>query len=308
MTGSIKITQLPAAATLTGTEQLPTVQGGITKRTNINDIALLVENSITANGELRVSRVDNISEGGRLILSRASDNADGYFWQTFGSGSTPVFRVVKAFGTPAQIFTITDSGAVTVTGPLTLPASNPTDPNHAARKTYVDAGDVWVKIADTAVTNSTIIDVTGFSLQDYRQVRLLLLGARPSSTVGSGSTTLQLYRNGTLVTTGYEWQRLTGSGSTASAAVAVSVANIEMTFSGIVAAPFFARVDILQPTSTDNPLFYAEVFYSTTSTAYVNIVSGRAAGGSSWTDGFRITAPVAFQNNIGRVVVMGLKP
>jgi hypothetical protein len=90
-------------------------------------------------GDLRVDRDDTGSEGGRLISRRASDNADGYFWQTFGAGSTPAFRLVKAFGTPAQIFTISDSGAVTMTGPLTLPASNPTDPNHATRKAYVDA-------------------------------------------------------------------------------------------------------------------------------------------------------------------------
>jgi hypothetical protein len=264
MTSNIKITELPAAATLTGAEQLPAVQGGITKRTTVDGIvlhgissnqlaaagpvetsgltitsgclvgrsssgvgpvqeitvgaglsinggqlqatvanaypqtggllngtlilqpgttsapslqfkndtdtglyhasndtfglvtggaervrianaevtvnpSLVVDNAIRARGDLRVDRTDTNSEGGRLVSRRASDNADGYYWQTFGSSSTPTFRLMRAFGTPTQMLSISDSGAMTVTGPLMLPSSNPTDPNHATRKAYVDA-------------------------------------------------------------------------------------------------------------------------------------------------------------------------
>jgi hypothetical protein len=66
-------------------------------------------------------------------------------------------------------------------------------------------------------------------------------------------------------------------------------------------------IDITQSDSGNNVVLYANVFYTNPNTV-INMVAGRATGGSSWTDGFRITAPVAFQNNIGRVVVMGLKP
>lgn len=87
--------------------------------------------------DLRVDRADFAAEGGRIVSRRAFDNADGYYWQTFGSGSSPAFRLVKAFGTPAQIMTIEDSGAVTLTGPVSLPGA-PTAPLHAATKAYVD--------------------------------------------------------------------------------------------------------------------------------------------------------------------------
>jgi hypothetical protein len=87
--------------------------------------------------ELRVDRADTGSEGGRLVSRRASDNADGYYWQTHGSGSTPVFRLVRAFGTPTVMLNISDSGAVTFTGALTLPGA-PTASLHAATKGYVD--------------------------------------------------------------------------------------------------------------------------------------------------------------------------
>jgi hypothetical protein len=200
------------------------------------------------------------------------------------------------------------SGAVTLEAPLTLPASNPTDPNHATRKAYVDAGDLWVKLADAAVTNSSTIDVTGFSLQNYRMVQMLLLGAQLSSTQGSGNTTMQVYRGGTLVSTGYEWQRLTGSGTGAGGATITNDASVTLTFSGMTTAPVFMTINITQSSSGNNAVFYANVFYNSSSSTAINLVAGRATGGSNWTDGFRITPPVAFQNNIGRVIVLGLQP
>jgi hypothetical protein len=105
-------------------------------------------------GDLRVDRSDAGSEGGRLISRRASDNADGYFWQTFGTGSAPVFRLVRAFGTPAQILTISDTGAVTLTGALTL-AGAPAAELHAATKGYVDRA-----IAAAAPTTEQVLAAT----------------------------------------------------------------------------------------------------------------------------------------------------
>lgn len=105
-------------------------------------------------GDLRVDRSDAGSEGGRLISRRASDNADGYFWQTFGAGSAPVFRLVRAFGTPVQVLWVSDSGAVTLTGALTLPGA-PTAELHAATKGYVDGA-----IAAAAPTTEQVLTAT----------------------------------------------------------------------------------------------------------------------------------------------------
>jgi hypothetical protein len=200
------------------------------------------------------------------------------------------------------------SGAVTLEAPLTLPASNPTDPNHAARKAYVDARDIWERLVDAAVSNSSTIDVTGFSLQDYRMVQVQLLGPQLSSTQGSGSTTLQVYRGGTLVTTGYEWQRLTASSAAVNGGSIANDSSVTLTFNGMTTAPVFMTIDITQSNSGNNVVLHANVFYHTTSAPVINLVAGRATGGSGWADGFRITPPVAFQNNIGRIVVLGLKP
>jgi hypothetical protein len=200
------------------------------------------------------------------------------------------------------------TGAMTLEAPLTLPASDPTDANHAARKAYVDAGDRWVTLVDAAVTNSTTIDVTGFSLQNYRLIKVLLLGARLSSASASGSTTARVYRNGSLVTTGYNWQRLTTSGGTATAGNVNNDADVTLTFNGMSTDPVFMDIAITQSASNNNAIFYANVFYNTTSAPVINTVAGRATGGSGWTDGIRIIAPDTFQNNVGRVVVLGLKP
>jgi hypothetical protein len=200
------------------------------------------------------------------------------------------------------------SGAVTLTAPLTLPASDPTNANHAARKAYVDAGDRWVTLVDAAVTNSTTIDVTGFSLQNYRMIKVLLLGARLSSASASGSTTARVYRGGSLVTTGYDWQRLTTSGGTATAGNVNNDADVTLTFNGMSTDPVFMDINITQSASSNSAIFYANVFYNTTSAPVINTVAGRATGGSGWTDGIRITAPDTFQNNVGRIVVLGLKP
>jgi hypothetical protein len=307
MTSSIKITQLPVAATLTGAEQLPTVQGGITKRTNINDIVLAAKDAITAGGELRVGRLDNNSEGGRLISCRASDNNDGYFLQTFGSGSTPVFRVVKAFGTPTQVFTINDSGAVTVTGPLTLPASNPTNSNHATRKAYVDTGDRWVTLVDAAIASSTIIDVTGFSLADYYLVTVHVFEAFPT-TNSSIDVHVQVYRNGSLVSTGYTscWFALSQAGT--SHGGLSNHSDCRLTFGGIQNQPLNSQITISQ-------LFAPGWVFLDVQTVHqenLNVLQAprvhcRLTSGSGWVDGFRIVSPVSLTANGGRVVVMGLK-
>jgi hypothetical protein len=201
------------------------------------------------------------------------------------------------------------SGAVTLEAPLTLPASNPTDPNHAARKGYVDAGDVWVKLADAAVSNSTIIDVTGWSLQDYRQVTVMLLGPRLSSS-SSSATTAQVYRNGSLVNTGYTFVRAAAAASSVGVSTTSNAANLILSWSsGFNTDPVLATIILAQSSNSANVSFdILNSFFDSQPVFVSHRISGVVTGGSGWVDGFRITAPVAFQNNVGRIVVLGLKP
>jgi hypothetical protein len=201
------------------------------------------------------------------------------------------------------------SGAVTLEAPLTLPASNPTDANHAARKAYVDAGDVWVKLADAPISNSTVIDVTGFSLQNYRMVQMLLLGAQLSSS-SSSATTAQVYRNGSLVNTGYNFVRYAAAAGSVGALTTNNAANLIMTWtSGFNTDPVLATIILAQSSNSANVSFdILNSFFDSNSVFVSHRNSGIVTGGSGWVDGFRITAPVAWQSNIGRVIVMGLKP
>jgi hypothetical protein len=194
------------------------------------------------------------------------------------------------------------------TQPQTLPASNPTDPNHATRKAYVDAGDVWVKLTDAAVTNSTIIDVTGFSLQDYRMVQVQLLGARVSSNTAD-NLEFRIYRDGSLINTAYSFVRILASGSSVTAG-SIDTTRLALTNQGLVGAyPAFSTVDIVQPQLGGGVMLRANTTYVNSSDApTIWQACCTQYSGSGWVDGIRITAPVAFQNNVGRIVVMGLKP
>jgi hypothetical protein len=211
-----------------------------------------------------------------------------------------------ALGTPVVITRA--SGAVTLQAPLTLPASNPTDPNHATRKGYVDAGDLWLKLTDVAVSNNTIIDVTGFSLQNYRMVQVLLLGARVSSNT-SDRLDFRIYRDSSLVTTAYSFVRILASGASVTAGSA-DTNRLELTSQGVIAAyPVFATVDIVQPQLSGGVTLRANTTYVNASDIPTTWQAHCAQySGSGWVDGIRIIAPVAFQNNIGRIVVLGLKP
>jgi hypothetical protein len=202
------------------------------------------------------------------------------------------------------------SGAVTLEAPLTLPASNPTDANHATRKAYVDAGDVSVKLVDTTPSNNTVIDITGFSLQDYRMVTVHLLGTQLSSSPSSGMTA-QLYRGGSLVNTGYTFIRVAAGGSAVVASTTNNGSNagLSWTVNYQGTSPLFMTFEITQFASGNNAVYRLDSAYLDTASAPIVLWSGGIlSSGSGWVDGVRITAPVAFQNAVGRVVVMGIKP
>jgi uncharacterized protein YjbI with pentapeptide repeats len=245
-------------------------------------------NRVTA--DARYAQLTGAAFSGSVVVPNAT--ADGH-----------ALNRVTADGRYAQL-----TGAA-FTGAVTLPASDPTNANHAARKAYVDAGDVWVKLADAPISNSTIIDVTGFSLQNYRVVQVLLLGAQLSSS-SSSATTAQVYRNGSLVNTGYTFVRTAAGASTIAASTTSNAANLIITWTlGANTDPMRATIILAQSSNSANVLFEVfNSFFDSQPLLLSHRVSGAVTGGSGWVDGIRITAPAAFQNNVGRIVVLGLKP
>jgi membrane-bound metal-dependent hydrolase YbcI (DUF457 family) len=211
--------------------------------------------------------------------------------------------------TPAGVTGFAPLTGATFTGAVTLPASDPTDVNHAARKGYVDAGDVWVKLVDAAIANSTVIDLTGFSLQNYRQITVMLLGASLSS-ASSNNILAEIFRNGLLVTTGYFFVRETAAGTTMTVASNNNHPLFGLTFNGVNTNPLMSVIDIVQPSSNNDVVIYAYTVHRDSPTGNINNYRTGVIinGGSGWTDGVRITAPTAFVANAGRIVVLGLKP
>jgi hypothetical protein len=193
------------------------------------------------------------------------------------------------------------------TQPQTLPASNPTDPNHATRKAYVDAGDRWVTLVDAAIANSAVIDVSGFSLADYHLLEINLLNVFVT-TASPNNVGLQIYRNGSLVTSQYSMNNRV----TSVASIAVSRVNnssfLPVTDGGVSATNLTAKITIAQQSNGDFVYIDATCFYISNANFYeVFCSTGFVFGGSGWLNGFRIQMPVNLQANIGRLVVMGVK-
>jgi hypothetical protein len=212
-----------------------------------------------------------------------------------------------ALGTPVVINRA--SGAVTLEAPLTLPASNPTDANHAARKAYVDelvaAAGIWGKIVDVAVTNSTVIDVTGFSLANYQMVVVYLTGARIPT--NNSSITAQIYRDGSLVTSNYS----AVSEAAAAESLAVSTgtgASVSIAVAIVTNEPVGGMVAITQGGSSERPQLQIQSIHTRTNGLTAFRAGCVVSSGSGWVTGVRVTSSSAFQNNVGRIIVLGLKP
>jgi len=283
----------------------------------------------TFTGDLSISRSDpvlllNKTASGQVVRVIGALNGAwrwgielGQWSPETGSNAGSDFVIVRyndsgeGLGIPLAINRAT--GAVTLEAPLTLPASNPTDANHATRKAYVDelvdAAGKWEKVVDVAVTNSTVIDVTGFSLQNYRMATLLLVGAQVSS-ASTGAIVLQVYRNGALVNTGYNYVRHTAVASTHGVSTHNTSGHV-INFDGIDVNPILIKNYITQTASNREPVIMTRslhVSYGGYNSMVIHRVNGRVTAGSGWVNGFRISAPVEFQNNVGRVIVLGLKP
>jgi hypothetical protein len=174
----------------------------------------------------------------------------------------------------------------------------------------VAQASIWEKIADATVSNSTIIDITGFSLQNYRMVRVMLLGVRLSSAAPSPAiSTMRIYRGGTLVTAGYIGYNISviNDGISGFASSSGS-ASIVLTSLGLSTDPLFIPIDIAQTANNLDVLLYTQIFYISQNSSHFNIMASRITSGSAWVDGIRITFPNALQANVGRIIVLGLKP
>jgi hypothetical protein len=144
-------------------------------------------------------------------------------------------------------------------------------------------------------------------LADYHLVQVHLLNVLPTGTA-TGDTTLQAYRGGSLVTSGYSFVRLAFSQNGPSAVASSNQSSHSITSFGIRSERVLARINISQTASDQLAIFETVGFFQENANIMcVFNAFGRATGGSGWVDGLRITSPVDLTANVGRLVVMGLK-
>lgn len=114
----IKISELPAAGALGGTEIVPLVQSGVTKRTTLSAIASFVQAAITL-----VTRATNLAGGanGSVPYQSAADTtamlaagSAGALLQTNGAGA-PSWVTVLANGTTATTQSVNDNSTKVAT-------------------------------------------------------------------------------------------------------------------------------------------------------------------------------------------------
>jgi hypothetical protein len=168
-------------------------------------------------------------------------------------------------------------------------------------------GDVWVKLVDVAPTNSTTIDITGFNLQNYHQISVLLIGVNFAADL-SNNIALYVFRNSTLVTTGYSSVRETATGTTMTVSTLSNANNFLLTSNLVKAFPTTIAFDCFQKVVNSDVFLQTRAIHWNSSPALQNYrSSGITNGGSGWVTGFRIDSPTAFQAGVGRIVVLGLK-
>lgn len=165
-----------ASPTFTGTVSLPTTN---------------TSGSLTINnGILKAGRVSASNEGGEIQLARSSDDSTYWSIDSYGSGSSPSFRIFNSTGTVAV--EIDGSGNPILNGSPTAPtASSGTNNTQIATTAFVrnaNSGNVIQTIVTTLNTSYTrgsataIADVTGFSASitpkfSNSQILILIQGA-----------------------------------------------------------------------------------------------------------------------------------
>ena len=182
----VKISQLPAATTpLAGTEEVPLVQSGTTKKATVDDIAAAVDVGVTSvTGTAPV-----VSSGGAtpaISMAAANGSTDGYLtstdWTTFNSK----YSTGGALGTPSSgtatnltglplstgvtgILPVANGGSGTAT-PSLVAGSNVTItgtwPNQTVNSTASGSGTVTSVATGTGLTGGPITTSGTISLAD----------------------------------------------------------------------------------------------------------------------------------------------
>lgn len=109
--GGFRVTN---AATPTGSTDLATkgyIDGSYMPKSGGTFTGATVHTYIT------VQRQDSVSEGGEILLSRASDNGAGIYLDCFGSGTAPDFRVINSSGS-VMVTVNGSSGAISTGGQI----------------------------------------------------------------------------------------------------------------------------------------------------------------------------------------------
>jgi hypothetical protein len=232
----IKISQLPAATTpLAGTEVLPLVQSGATKKVTVADLRATAVTAVTGTAPV-------VSSGGltpAISMAAASTSANGYLtstdWNTFNGKQAAGSYLVSggALGTPSSGTATNLTGLPLTTGVTgTLPVAN----GGTGVTTSTGTGATVLSTSPTLVTpilgtptSGVATNLTGLPLTTG------VTGVLPVANGGNGTATPSLVA-GTNVTVTGTWPNqtvnATASGSGTVTSVAVSGGTTGLTTSG----------------------------------------------------------------------------
>jgi hypothetical protein len=188
--GTIVNADINASAAIAGTKVAPNFGSQ-----NIQTTGTLSVTGVAAIGATKFNRQDTSHEGGEIQLARASDNAAGWFIDSYGSGSAPHMRIYDG-ETSTQRVVIDGSGNVGInsaspTSKLTVVDNSAND---AVRITQTGSGNALV-VEDSANPDATPFVVTA----DGRVC------------IGGTSPTASFHIQSDLGASGYPMARITGS-------------------------------------------------------------------------------------------------
>ena len=226
----IKISQLPAATTpLAGTEEVPLVQSGATKKVTVSNLRGTVVTAVTGTAPV-------VSSGGTtpaISMAAATTSVNGYLTSTDWTTFNNKYSVGGALGTPSSGTATNLTGLPLTTGVTgTLPVAN----GGTGVTTSTGTGATVLSTSPTFVTpllgtptSGVATNLTGLPLTTG------VTGVLPVANGGNGTATPSLVA-GTNVTVTGTWPNqtvnATASGSGTVTSVAVSGGTTGLTTSG----------------------------------------------------------------------------